>query len=176
MKTLLFLDIDGVLNPWAAPACPPGYTEHRWRTRKAWLSPAHGPALLALTEHVDLVWASSWAGDANTLAGKALGLPPLPTVTFAGPHADTGPDWKFAAVGRFAYNRPLVWFDDDFDLRPGAKERFLHRRDQPTSLVAVDPAVGLTQEHLDAVTRWVSIRATPRAVRGPSGMLDGHGG
>jgi hypothetical protein len=151
VKALLFLDIDGVLNPWAAPACPPGYIEHRWRSRKAWLSPAHGKALLALTDHVDLVWATSWADDANTLVGKALGLPPLPTVTFAGPHADTGPDWKFPAVGKFAYNRPLVWFDDDFDLRPGAKDRFLHRRDQSTLLVPVDPAVGLTPAHFDAV-------------------------
>lgn len=151
MRSLLFLDIDGVLNPWAAPACPPGYTEHRWRRRKAWLSPAHGTALRALAEHVDLVWATSWADDANALAGKALGLPPLPVVTFAGPHADTGPDWKFPAVGRFAYGRPLVWFDDDFGLRAGARERFLRRRDLPTLLVPVDPAVGLTAEHFAAV-------------------------
>lgn len=153
MKPLLFVDIDGVLNPWAAPACPSGYAEHRWRTRKAWLSPAHGHALRRLARHVDLVWASSWADDANTLAGAALGLPPLPTVTFAGPHADAGPDWKFPAVGRFAYGRPLVWFDDDFDLRPGAKDRFLRRRDLPTRLVPVDPAVGLTDAHFDAVLR-----------------------
>ena len=25
---LLLLDVDGALNPFAAPACPPGYTEH----------------------------------------------------------------------------------------------------------------------------------------------------
>lgn len=153
MSALLFLDIDGVLNPWAAPACPPGYAEHRWRRRKAWLSAAHGPALLNLTG-VELVWASSWDADANALAGKALGLPPLPVVTFAGPHADTGPDWKFTAVRRFAYGRPLAWFDDDFELRAGARDRFLARRDQPTLLVPVDPAVGLTAAHLDAVTCW----------------------
>jgi Swiss Army Knife RNA repair-like protein len=153
VKALLFLDIDGVLNPWAAPVCPPGYAEHRWRRRKAWLSPAHGPALRELTG-VELVWASSWGEDANALVGKALGLPPLPVVTFAGPHADTGPDWKFTAVRRFAYGRPLAWFDDDFELRAGARERFLARRDQPTLLVPVDPAAGLTAAHVDAVTHW----------------------
>lgn len=156
MRALLFLDIDGVLNPWAAPACPPGYTEHRWRRRKAWLAPEHGPALLALAENagLELVWATSWADDANTLVGKALGLPPLPVVTFAGPHADSGPGWKFPAVGRFAYGRPLAWFDDDFGLRPDARERFLARREPPTLLVPVDSGAGLTAAHFDTVARW----------------------
>lgn len=27
-RPLLLLDVDGVLNPFAAPACPPGYREH----------------------------------------------------------------------------------------------------------------------------------------------------
>ena len=27
---LLLLDVDGVLNPFAAPACPPGYTQHEF--------------------------------------------------------------------------------------------------------------------------------------------------
>ena len=56
-------------------------------------------------------------------------------------------------MGRFAYGRPLFWFDDDFDLRPGAKERFLRRRDPLTRLISVDPATGLTSAHMDAVLR-----------------------
>jgi hypothetical protein len=64
--------------------------------------------------------------------------------------------WKFTAVRRFAYGRALAWFDDDFDLRAGARERFLARREQPTLLVPVDPAVGLTAAHLDTVTRWLA--------------------
>lgn len=57
-------------------------------------------------------------------------------------------------MGRFAYGRPLAWFDDDFDLRPAAKARFLDRRDPPTLLVATDPATGLTGAELAAVERW----------------------
>lgn len=68
MSALLFLDIDGVLNPWAAPECPPGYAERPIRT----------------------------------------------------------------------------------------SERFLARREQPTLLVPVDPAVGLTAAHVDTVTRWLA--------------------
>jgi hypothetical protein len=156
LRPLLFLDIDGVLNPWAARDCPDGYVAHRWRRRRAWLRPEHGPELLGLAERagMDLVWASSWGHDANTTVGPALGLPRLPVVEFAGPHDDSGPDWKFPAVARFAYGRPLAWFDDDFDLRPAAKARFLDRREPPTVLVPVDPAVGVTGADLAAIERW----------------------
>jgi hypothetical protein len=159
---LLLLDIDGVLNPWAADSCPPGYVEHRFRigwrrTRLAWLRPEHGPALRDLAERTgaELVWATSWAHDANTMVGAALGLPPLPVIEFAGPHADTGRDWKYRAVARFAYGRPLAWLDDDFDLRPDAKASFFAKRDLPTLLTPIDPAVGVTEADLTAVERWL---------------------
>ncbi|HEX6352141.1 HAD domain-containing protein [Actinophytocola sp.] len=163
MRALLLLDIDGVLNPWAARTCPPGYVAHHFRRgwwgqrRQAWLRPEHGPALRGLAERTgaELVWASSWAHDANITVGAVLGLPPLPVIEFAGPHADTGPAWKYRAVARFAYGRPLAWLDDDFDLRAGAKEEFLARRDVPTLLVPIDPAVGVTDADLASVERWL---------------------
>jgi hypothetical protein len=161
VRPLLLLDIDGVLNPWAAAACPPGYVAHRFRAgwrrrRQAWLRPEHGPELLGLAERTgaELAWATSWAHDANTMVGAALGLPTLRVVEFAGPHSDTGPEWKFLAVARFAYERPLAWLDDDFELRPVAKARFLDRREPPTLLVATDPAIGVTGHDLGVVERW----------------------
>jgi hypothetical protein len=71
---LLFLDVDGVLNPFAAAACPAGYTEHdifpgeepvrlcdehgRWlRLLSAAYDPAEG-LTLAITERC-LAWAQS---------------------------------------------------------------------------------------------------------------------
>jgi hypothetical protein len=164
VRPLLLLDIDGVLNPWAAESCPPGYGEHRFRvgrwrrrSRQAWLRPEHGPALRGLAERTgaELVWATSWAHEANIMVGRALGLPSLPVIEFAGPHSDTGPDWKYRAVARFAYGRPLAWLDDDFDLRVAAKASFLARRDTPTLLVPVDPAIGMTDGDLSRVEHWL---------------------
>jgi Swiss Army Knife RNA repair-like protein len=162
VRPLLLLDIDGVLNPWAAPTCPPGYVEHRFRagwrrTRQAWLCPEHGPALRGLADRTgaELAWATNWTHDANTTVGAALGLPALPVIEFAGPHTDSGPEWKFRAVARFAYDRPLAWLDDDFDLRPTAKAAFLARRDPPTLLVPVHPATGLTAAELTTVEDWL---------------------
>lgn len=161
MRPLLLLDVDGPLHPFAARTPPEGYVEHRWRlsrlpwrraVQRAWLDPRHGPALLDLAHRAgaELAWATTWEDRANTTVGPALGLPPLPVV---GVRAYEGVgDWKFGAVGRFARGRPLAWLDDDFDLFPTARGRFLERRrDTPTALIAVDPATGLTAEHFAAV-------------------------
>lgn len=98
MKPILFLDVDGPLNPYAAKPHrrPEGYSTHRlnpltsdgvtrWTTHhkrplRVGLNPSHGPALLELG--FDLVWATSWEAEANELIGPHIGLPELPYVTF----------------------------------------------------------------------------------------------
>ncbi|NUP36530.1 MAG: hypothetical protein HOY76_05775, partial [Streptomyces sp.] len=69
-RPLLFLDVDGPLNPWGAQpyGIPEGYTQilvalQPGRALPVWLSPAHGPALLALG--YDLCWATTWMDAAN---------------------------------------------------------------------------------------------------------------
>jgi hypothetical protein len=168
---LLLLDVDGPLNPWAAPPDdrPEGYVEHRfrlsrWRRRAAlrvWLNPRHGTELTALAERtgVELAWATTWGHEANRLFGPVLGLPPLPVIEFAGPQSDTLPTWKYPAVARFARGRPLAWLDDDFALYASARDAFLARRHasgMPTLLVPVDPHVGLTGSELASVETWLS--------------------
>jgi hypothetical protein len=158
VRPLLLVDVDGPLHPFAANAPPPGFVEYRWRrawrrrtVRRAWLNPAHGAALLDLARctGAELAWVSSWEHEANTTVGPALGLPALPVV---GVRAYDGhPDWKFGAVGRYAYGRPLAWLDDDFDLFPRARQAFLTRRTMTTALIPVDPATGITTDHLAAV-------------------------
>lgn len=98
MKPILFLDVDGPLNPYAAKPHrrPEGYstyrfnpmtsdsvtrwTAHNKRPLRVWLNPSHGPALLDLG--FDPVWATTWEAEANEMIGPHIGLPELPYVKF----------------------------------------------------------------------------------------------
>jgi hypothetical protein len=164
MRPLLFLDIDGPLNPFAAKAGakPPGFVEHKFRLEgwsrrhplRMWLNPGHGAALLEAADHAEVVWATTWGHQANTLVGPAIGLSVLPVVDCA--NADSG--WKFDAVARYAGQRPLVWLDDDFDMYPTARDAFLAgRAGVGTELVRVDPHTGITDTHLAAVRKHFRI-------------------
>jgi hypothetical protein len=80
--TVLFLDVDGVLVPLRARSSSAGAAA--WGSGNPLLErldPADGPRLLALG--ADLVWATSWLGEANEVVGPRLGLPPLPCVDWA---------------------------------------------------------------------------------------------
>ncbi len=77
---LLLLDVDGVLNPFAAPACPPGYTEHEFFPGEdpVRLCAAHGPWPRELATRFQIVWATAWGDGANRLLAPLLQLPSLP--------------------------------------------------------------------------------------------------
>ena len=81
---LLLLDVDGVLNPFAAPACPPGYTEHEFFPGEdpVRLCTAHGPWLQELATRFQIVWATAWGADANRLLAPLLQIPDLPVIRF----------------------------------------------------------------------------------------------
>lgn len=133
-RPLLYLDVDGPLNPYAArpERRPDGYTTHRmtpegwlgrhhpWerhrvRPLRVWLNPGHGDELRELSDVFDLVWATTWGGDANTLISPVLGLPELPVVDWPGMF-DESPDgtfWKTRHVLAHAAGRPFAWVDDE---------------------------------------------------------------
>ncbi|MGC0333993.1 hypothetical protein RKD23_006983 [Streptomyces sp. SAI-170] len=133
-RPLLYLDVDGPLNPYAAKPerRPQGYTTHRmapegWLARhpvedrarlrplRVWLNPEHGACLRELSDVYDLVWATTWGRDANTLIAPVLGLPDLPVVDWPGLF-DAGPEgtfWKTRHVLAHAAGRPFAWVDDE---------------------------------------------------------------
>lgn len=169
-RPLVFIDVDGPLNSYAAKSTrrPEGYTTHRLRPQgwehaenplRVWLNPEHGPLLLAFAaEHdAELVWATTWMADANTMIGPEIGLPELPFIDYIA-HPGTIKGWKFPATAKYAVGRPLVWFDDDFELHH--KARILSnwsetRRGLPTLLHHVDPRIGLTSLDLSQAGRWL---------------------
>ena len=107
--------------------------------------------LLALAHTFELVWCSGWEEKADEHLVHALALPVrLPFLTF--PDAPGTAHWKLATVARHAgERRPLAWIDDRFDESCHA---WAAERRAPTLLVATDPAVGLADQHVDALERW----------------------
>lgn len=172
VRPLLLLDVDGPLSPWAAgkDAKSAGFVEHRmrlagWSRRKPlrmWLNPTHGPALVELAERADaeLVWATNWEHQANTMMGPAIGLPALPVIEFGDclePRPGQPFTWKYGPVARYAAGRPLAWLDDDFDAYPAARDTFVDKRRAAglsTELIKVNPRTGITDEHLAAIATW----------------------
>ncbi|MFS8095653.1 hypothetical protein LFM09_00780 [Lentzea alba] len=159
MRPLILIDVDGPLNPWAANPKPPNYRPFDirvgwWRKLRVWLDPEHGGQLRRLAEETgaELAWATTWLHRANTEIGPRIGLPELKVVEFHDAHG-----WKYPAVARYAYERPLAWFDDDFALDRDRCREFVHkRRPLTTALVHVDPATGITAQHLSEARKAFS--------------------
>ena len=154
---LLLLDVDGVLNPFAAPACPPGYTEHELFPGEdpVRLCAAHGPWLRELATRFQIVWATAWGTSANRLLAPLLQIPDLPVIRF--PPVPFRPRDKLPAVIRFAGRHPLTWIDDAL---PSEAHAWAAKRRIPTLLIAIDPAEGLTRPVIDQSLQWADDQST----------------
>ncbi|MEU1515392.1 HAD domain-containing protein [Streptomyces sp. NPDC005811] len=159
-RPLLFLDVDGPLNPYAAKPerRPDGYTTIRASVRpgrplRVWLHPGHGAALLRLP--YELVWATTWMSLANRWIAPVVGLPDLP-------HVDFGPDllaertdgvhWKTETLVAHAAGRPFAWVDDE--LTPTDTDFVTTHHPAPALLHHVSPRVGLREEDFEALREF----------------------
>lgn len=155
---LLLVDIDGVLNPYAATTCPDGYTEYAVfpeDDQPMRIAKVHGEWLRELGESFDVVWASGWGFDAHTRLSPILDIPELPWVPF--PPIPFEPAAKVSAVGAYVGEHAAAWVDDR--LVPAAWE-WAESRGVPTLLVPVDPAIGLIRRHVDELITWA--RSLPK--------------
>jgi HAD domain in Swiss Army Knife RNA repair proteins len=150
---LLLLDVDGVLNPFAAAGCPPGYAEHNFFPGEdpVRLCAGHGEWLRELGRRFEVVWATAWETEANRLIAPRLGIAELPVITF--PPIPFEPLDKLPAVSGFVAESPLVWIDDA--LGPQVHD-WAARRRAPTLLIDADPAVGLTRPMVERCLSWAA--------------------
>ncbi len=147
----LLLDVDGVLNPYGTGKCPDGFTEHDLfpGEEPVRLCLAHGEWISELRRVFDVAWATAWNDDANRLLAPLLGIAALPVVTMPSPPFQ--PRDKVPPIARFAGQRPAVWIDD---LHPAEAWTWSAGRPEPTLLIRVAPAIGLTRQAVDQALTW----------------------
>ncbi|MFD3543749.1 hypothetical protein ACFWUQ_30200 [Streptomyces sp. NPDC058662] len=178
-RPLLFLDVDGPLNPYAAKPerRPAGYTtlrvprndaraddqglSSRRRPLRVWLNPAHGRILLQLG--FDLCWATTWMDDANRWIAPILGLPELPFVDFGDVLLQERPDgvhWKTGPLVHYADGRPFAWVDDERSELDQAYVTAHHRG--PGFLHHVNPRIGLQESDFHTLADFAGSLDTSR--------------
>ncbi len=157
-KPLLFLDVDGVLNP-VCPHPDAGFDSHTLLGYAVLLSGRHRDWLDELADTYDLVWATTWEDEANRHIAPCLGLPQLPVVRLTGyvpqpgdprvPLMELLSSRKWAPILRYADGRPFAWIDDVIPDRLVRRAHF--RRDRV--LLPIDPGQGLERHHVDRLLR-----------------------
>lgn len=165
-KPVLFIDVDGVLNPdrRSSGRRPDGYVTHRMRPSgwnhprqrplNVWLNPEHGAQLQALP--FELVWATTWEAEANEWIGPHVGLPELPVVRFTD-RLRYRPDhvhWKTPDLVRYAGCRDFAWLDDEITRHDNAYVNANHVA--RALLLQVSAFVGLNEDHLSTLKVWAA--------------------
>jgi hypothetical protein len=164
-RPLLMVDVDGVISLFGFDpgSVPPGrYVNVDGIVHL--LSATAGGHLRELAREYELAWCTGWEEKANEHLPRALNLPgPLPWLRFDRVAKAADAHWKLAAIDAFAgAERPVAWIDDAHDHSCHA---WALSRGAPTLLVATEPAVGITADHVSALLGW-SAEAFPFSAKG----------
>lgn len=161
MRPLLFVDIDGVLNPHGSEVCPPGYVEHALfpvDDEPVRVCQEHGAWLHELADHFDLMWGTAWTEADRVVLGTVLSLPEFRGAVVL-PRGRFDPGEKVPAVAALAGSRAVAWIDDMLTTDAWS---WAEDREAPTLLVPIDPAFGLTREVVDRLVAWAEELARSR--------------
>ena len=147
------MDVDGVISLFGFdPDGPLPGTFHSIDGILHCIGSDAADRLRRLADTYELVWATGWEEKANEYLPHLLQMPrKLPTLTFDGRAVFGTAHWKLEAIGEYAGDRPAAWLDDSLDERC---TRWAKRRRAPTLLVQTEPAVGITDEHVERLLRF----------------------
>lgn len=152
-RPILAVDVDGVISLFGFDD-PPKKGEARFELVDGMvhcISLVAGERLHRLGEHYELVWATGWEEKANYYLPNILGLPELPHLSFDGAARFGSAHWKLGPLDEYTKGRPAAWIDDSFD---ESCYEWARGREEPTLLVPTEPAIGLEEVQVEALTAW----------------------
>lgn len=168
-----FLDVDGVVNASPAPSrrWMPQFTHRvvsveldgRTEELPLWWRPAVVDFIneASRSGQVRVCWLTTWGQSAREVFGPAVGLDELPVVgeqpDGAGAYPDDDLWWKVAEIrGLVPDDGRVIFTDDDLNSRSRAQLRDTY--DSPLLLTPMS-SPGLTDEHLNQITRYLKDRS-----------------
>ncbi len=165
-KPILLVDVDGVISLFGfAPHERPAGRFEMVDGIAHFLSASAGEHLRRLAGAYEPAWCTGWEEKANEYLPRALGLGgPWPHLSFdraVGPGRSVQGHWKLDAIDAYAGARALAWIDDAHGDACETWALARERTGSPTLLVTTEPAVGMTERHVELLLAWA---AGPRAV------------
>lgn len=163
VRPYLFLDVDGVLSPFASDSDAwDDFTDTPGAGFELPLSRSMAAALAGLD--LESVWLTTWEHEANKVVAPALGWDPLEVIESGTLKSSRRRWWKLAALDWWMAghaSRPFVWIDDDIrsELAPDPDRRLARYRwatsSSPFLLICPDRDVGITRAHIEEIKAFI---------------------
>jgi hypothetical protein len=168
-RPVLYLDVDGVLNPFRSNGPHkhwPDYKKHTvtlpdGRSFRMWFSRSLGRMLgdTAAQYNIEIVWATSWAAYVDDLVVPLANLPAGLRILDYPDSAEVDLDntGKVAEVAADAGSRPVIWVDDYLGR---ADRAWASARPHPTLLIRPSASIGLRYADLSEIETFAKSLAS----------------
>jgi hypothetical protein len=149
---LLLIDVDGVISLFGFDQTePPAGRLTFVDGLPHYISEAAGARLARLHATFECVWCTGWEERADEHLPFLLDLP-SGWRHLSCPEEPAAAHWKLSAIEAYAGpERAVAWIDDSHD---GACEAWAAQRPGKTLLIGTNPAVGITDEHVETLLSW----------------------